>query len=244
MTTTQSSPNDTIRRALLKIEAATVLDAVDSLELRGANKVSAVVGVPLRNLQQRRDVESFATSGPLPAVRALLELLAARPLERVIHDLGDHASDPTYEQLSDAVDRLLGDGATNDDIVALLTFVIGEEFPASAHCRRLLGERAEFDLPTLASAAPVLSLLTPKEIDPDVREQRRVRREAAKHQKMRNTTAAQQQHPHHRQKKANPTLPSRGSNAPAPRVATATNDASTPLPIAEQVDDTAGLAES
>lgn len=226
MTSAQSSPNEIIRRALLKIESATVLKAVDSLDLRGTSKVSAVVGVPLRKLQQRRNVEIFATTAPLPAVRALLEVLSARPLDQVIHDLAEHASEPSYEQLSNAVKKLLHDGATTDEAVALLTFVIGEGFPAAPHCRRLLAERAEFDLPLLAADTVVSTLLVPKEIDPEVREQRRVRREEGKRKKMQKAATAQArpQNKPGRPKSSVSSLPPRGFEVPTPPKPTPSTD--------------------
>jgi len=178
VTSTSHEANEYVRRGLLKIDETTVLAAVDSLNLRGASKVSAVVGLPLRTLQQRRDVAAFCAGAPIAAVRALLELLAVTPLERIIAALGDHADTPTYEQMVAAVDHLVADGATVDEIVAVLAFAIGEEFPAAPHCRRVLDERLEFELPELPDVASTGSLLDMKEIDPEVRNQRRARREA------------------------------------------------------------------
>jgi hypothetical protein len=169
-----------VRRALLKIDDATVLAAADSLDLRGNAKISAVVGMPLRSLQQRRDVTAFAIGAPIAAVKGLLELLAMEPLEKVIATLGDHADSPSYEQLSSAVDQLIAQGASSDDVVALLSFAIGEEFPAAPHCRQLFDERPELELPELPEIAPNSALLAPKPIDPEVREQRKVRREEEK----------------------------------------------------------------
>lgn len=180
MTPSPSSPVHYVRRGLLKISDATVLEAVDSLDLRGNAKISAVVGMPLRSLQQRRDVTAFAIGAPIAAVKGLLELLAMEPLEKVVTALGDHADSPSYEQLSTAVDQLIADGATDDEIVALLTFAIGEEFPAAPHCRQLLDERPQFELPELPEIAPSSALLAPKQIDPEVREQRKARREEEK----------------------------------------------------------------
>jgi hypothetical protein len=161
----------------------TVLSAVDSLDLRGQGKISAVVGIPLRNLQQRRDVRMFATSAPVAALRGLLELLAMDPLDKVVVALGDYADNPTYEQLADAVDQLLTNGATDDDVVALLAFAIVESFPAGLHCRQLLLERPAFELPELPDVVVSTSLLAPKETDPEVREQRKARREQEKQRK-------------------------------------------------------------
>lgn len=183
MTLSTSGSSEYVRRGLLKIDDATVLGAVDKLQLRPNSKVSAVVGMPLRSLQQRRDVSAFAVSAPIAAVQALLELLAMEPLERVIEELGDHADSPTYEQLAGAIDRILSNGATNDDVVALLTHAIGEEFPAAPHCRRLLEERPELELPALPSVVSTAPLLVAKEIDSEIREQRRARREAEKNLK-------------------------------------------------------------
>lgn len=174
-----------VRRTLLKIDPDTVLKTVDSLDLRANAKVSAVVGMPLRSLQQRRDVAGFAATAPIAAVKGLLELLAAEALEKVIEALGEDAESPTFEQLSTAVDALLDHGTSPDEVVALLGFAIGEEFPAAGHCKRLLEERPEFQLPALPEVA-VSALLIPKPVDPEVRAQRRARREEEK-RKRRNT---------------------------------------------------------
>ena len=183
MTTSSASANEIVRRGLLKISDETVLSTVDSLNLKGNNKIQAVVGMPLRTLQQRRDVASFASTAPMAAVKGLLELLAMEPLDNVVAALGEHADSPTFEQLSTAIEQLISDGATDDDIVALLVFAIGEEFPAAGHCRRLLEERAAYSLPELPETAPTSSLLVPKVIDAEVREQRRARREQERQKK-------------------------------------------------------------
>ena len=177
------SPTEVVRRAFLRFDESTVLSAVDSLDLRSQGKISAVVGIPLRNLQQRRDVSMFATSAPVAALRGLLELLAMDPLNKVVVALGDHADNPTYEQLATAVDQLLTDGASGDDVVALLAFAIVESFPAGPHCRRLLDERPDFQLPELPDVVAPTSLVASKETDPQVREQRRARREQEKQRK-------------------------------------------------------------
>lgn len=176
MSTTSTSPAQYVRRALLRISDATVLAAVDSLDLRARVKISAVVGMPLRTLRQRRDVTAFAVTAPLPAVKGLVELLSMVPLEQVIAALGDHADAPSYDQLAAAVDQLQANGSTDDDIVALLTFAISEEFAAAPHCRRLLEERPALALPPLPEAASTSALVATKEIDPEIREQRRARR--------------------------------------------------------------------
>src|SRR5580692_13084431 len=106
------------RRALLKISESTVLTTVDGLDLRGHAKISAVVGIPLRTLQQRHDVVTFAATAPIAAVTALLELLAMSPLEKVITALGEHADAPNFEQLSGAIDAVRRDGTSADDVVA------------------------------------------------------------------------------------------------------------------------------
>jgi len=189
MSLNTSSATDIVRRGLLKITDSTVLAVVDSLQLKGNTKVQAVVGMPLRTLQQRRDVTTFATTAPIAAVKGILELLAMQPLERVVEVLGDHADSPSFDQLSAAVDQLVADGASIDDIVALLVFAIGEEFPAAGHCRRLLDERTEFELPVLTSTDVVTPLLVAKVIDEHVREQRRARRELEKKKKKQTATA-------------------------------------------------------
>jgi hypothetical protein len=171
------------RRALLKISESTILTTVDGLDLRGHAKISAVVGIPLRNLQQRRDVATFAVSAPIAAVAALLELLAMSPLEKVIVALGDHADTPNVEQLRDAIDAIVRDGASPDDVVAVLAFAIAEDFPAAPHCRQLMEEHPEWALPELPVVEVKSTNFTPRETDPEIKEQRRRRREEEKKRK-------------------------------------------------------------
>ena len=177
---TTASANEITRRAFLKLNDETVLRTVDALDLRGNSKLSAVVGFPLRTLQQRRDVTAFAVSSPIAALKGLLELLAMEPLERVIAALGDHADNPTFEQLSAALDTVTNDGASNDDVVAVLCFAVAEGFPAAGSCRRLLLERPEFELPELPEPDVTPSVVAPRELDTEKREQRRARREQEK----------------------------------------------------------------
>jgi hypothetical protein len=208
-----------VRRSLLKLNPDAVLEAVDSLDLRGNAKVSAVVGMPLRSLQQRRDVVAFASTAPIAAVKGLLELLAMDPLERVIDALGEHAETPTYEQLSAAVDAMIAQGSSVDDVVAVLGFAIGEEFPAAPHCKRLFEEREEFALPELPDVAPSAALLIPKQIDPEVRAQRRARREEEK-RKRRNTAPVHPAHPVRAKadKKVVPSAPTPAVAEPVPEI--------------------------
>jgi hypothetical protein len=183
MSSNTSSATDIARRAILKIDESTVMSMVDGLDLRGHAKISAVVGMPLRTLQQRRDVATFAATAPIAAVHALLELLAMAPLEKVIAALGDHADAPSYDQLVAAVDAVQAEGADVNGIVAVLGFAVAEEFPAAPHCRRLLEERPELLLPELPDVVASSTLLSPKEIDPEVREARRRRRDEEKKRK-------------------------------------------------------------
>src|SRR5664280_1469344 len=180
MSSNTSSATDIARRAILKIDESTVMSMVDGLDLRGHAKISAVVGMPLRTLQQRRDIATFAATAPIAAVHALLELLAMAPLGKVIGALGDHADAPNFDQLVAAVDAVRAEGADVNDIVAVLGFAVAEEFPAAPHCRRLLEERPELLLPELPDLVGSSTLLSPKEIDPEVREARRRRREEEK----------------------------------------------------------------
>jgi hypothetical protein len=183
MADSSSGANGVMRAALLKIDAATVLAKVDTLDLRAHARVSAVIGVPLRQLQQRRDVTAFATTAPIAAIRATLEILAMSPLETVIGLLGDHAESPTYEQLTAAIDEFLAGGATTDEAVAVLAYAVGESFPAAPHCRRLLEEREEFALPSLPEVIAPSVLAAPREVSAELREQRRARREEEKRRK-------------------------------------------------------------
>jgi hypothetical protein len=180
---TTGSGAEISRRALLKINESTILSTVDGLDLRGHAKITPVVGMPLRTLQQRRDVTTFAATAPIAAVLALLELLAMAPLEKVIAALGEHADAPNLEQLSAAIDAVSLEGSTIDDVVAVLAFAIAEGFPAAPHCRRLFEEREELALPELPDVVVTTTLAAPRETDPQIKEQRRRRREEEKKRK-------------------------------------------------------------
>ncbi len=213
MSPSTASSTEIVRRTFLKIDPATTLGAVDSLDLRGHGKVSAVVGIPLRNLQQRRDVTTFATTAPIAALHALLELMALDPLEKVVAVLGDESDNPSFDALQAAVDQLLGDGCRVDDIVALLAFAVVEEFAAAAHCRRLLAERVQFELPALPDVIATTSLVVPKVTDPEIREQRRARREQEKQRKKGPSSL----------RPARPTKAKRSESAPSPQSGAATS---------------------
>ena len=180
MTDASNNANTYVRRAFLKIDPATTLRALDTLDLRANAKVSAVVGVPLRQLQQRRDVGAFAAAAPLAALKSLLEVLAAAPLEKIVDFLGDHAESPSYDQLASAVDQFVASGSSYDDVAAVLAYAIGESFPAAPYCRQLFEERAELALPALAEVVTPAVLAPPREVSPEIREQRRARREEEK----------------------------------------------------------------
>jgi hypothetical protein len=191
MSVMNMNANDIVRQGIAGISEAHVLETVDNLNLKGNAKLSAVVAMPLRSLQQKRDVSTFAATAPIAAVRALLEVLAFEPLENIVEALGDDADAPTYEQLKEAVDHIVAQGATNDDVLAVLTFGIGEGFPAAPHCRQLLDERPELALGELVTLrAP--SLLVPKQVSDEVKEQRRIRREEEK--KKKSATSARANH--------------------------------------------------
>jgi hypothetical protein len=182
MSSLSASPHDVMRRAIAKLDDAMVMRVVDALQLQGA-KLSAVVAVPLRSLQKKRDVAAFAAGAPIDAVSGLLEVLALEPLEKVIEALGDHAEAPNYEQLASAVTSLRAGTLTDDEVVAVLAFAIGNDFPAAPHCRRILGEDEALALPDIEITIGQASLLSPKVVDESVREQRRQRREEEKFRK-------------------------------------------------------------
>jgi hypothetical protein len=183
VTDATSNASIIVRAALLKINPEHVLGVVDSLDLRANAKVSAVVGVPLRQLQQRRDVEAFVASAPMAAARALLEVIAMAPLEKIIELLGDHAEHPSFEQLSAAIDQFLDAGGSTDDALSVLAYAIGDAFPAAGQCRQLISEREEFALPEIPEGHSATVLAAPREVSPEIREQRKQRREEEKRRK-------------------------------------------------------------
>jgi hypothetical protein len=173
------SPAALLRGALSRREPADVLATVDRFDLHGA-KVSAVVGVPLRSLQQRRDVAAFVAGAPLGALSAVIEVLAQPLLTRVVEALGDAADEPTYEELRDALEALSGQGVSAVEVATLLAYAVAEAFPAAPHCRRLMEERPEWDVPEVEERSARGVLAEPRAADEEVRERRRARRAANK----------------------------------------------------------------
>jgi hypothetical protein len=181
--TLSNTDTELIRRCFIKFGPEAVLDVVDQLDLRSGSQLKAVVGIPLRTLQQKRDTVSFATTAPLPALQGMLEVMAHETLDRVVEVLGDNAELPTKEQLSDAITTVQAEGADDNHVVALLAFAIANEFPASPHCVSLLDERAEWKLPELPEVVKLGSLLQEKESNDEIKAQRQARRAAEKAKK-------------------------------------------------------------
>jgi hypothetical protein len=167
-----------LRRALLKFDATRVLGVVDSLNLQPSARVAVVVG-PLRSLKKSRDVSLFVRSAPIAAVRYVIELLSSECLERVVALLGEHSENPSFEELSAAVDELPHDEFDSATLAAMLATAAASGVPATSHCVRLLEEREALHLPDV-TFTPSEGLLQPKTVDPLVRAQRRQRREAQK----------------------------------------------------------------
>ena len=65
----------------------------------------------------------------------------------------------------------------------MLAFAAGQEFPAGPSCRQILNEEEDLALPELDITVGTASLLSPKEQDAAVLEQRRLRREEEKARK-------------------------------------------------------------
>jgi hypothetical protein len=66
---------------------------------------------------------------------------------------------------------------SDDELVAVLAFAIGHDFPAAPHCRQIFAEDEALALPEIEVTIGQASLLSPKVVDETVREQRRARRE-------------------------------------------------------------------
>ena len=174
-----------VRRALLASPTAAVLGLVDQLNLQPKSRMDVVVLAPLRNVKKSRNVESFAASAPLGAVRFLVDTLTNEALERVVALLGDRADDPTYEELAGAVDDMLREGFTGNVVAGMLVAAATSHVPAEPHCRQLLAERVEFTLPELAVAPPASVVGEIKSVSPELKEQRKKRREEQKLAKQR-----------------------------------------------------------
>lgn len=183
---TQSlDPSTLLRRALAHCDDETVLALVDQLNLQPSARVDVVVVAPIRNLRKSRSVLAFASTAPIAAVRFLIELLSRDALDRVVELLGEASSEPTFAQLSDAVDRLVTQEFEPSIIAAMLASAAANQVPAAAHCQRLLAERVSFQLPEIEVIATPQSLINLKAVDPKIREQRRARREQQKQSRQR-----------------------------------------------------------
>ena len=168
-----------VRSAVVKLGATAVLELVDGLNLAPSGRVDPKIVLPLQGLRKSRSLESFATKAPLVAVGFIVETLTEEALHRVIEILGDSSEDPSFEELSSAVDELLTSGFDASVVAAMLALASANNVPAETHCRRLLSEREALALSEVSGVAPA-SLLVERTIDPIIKEQRRVRREAEK----------------------------------------------------------------
>jgi hypothetical protein len=216
--TLSNSDIEILRRSFLKFGPEVILDVVDQLDLRASSQLKAVVGIPLRTLQQKRDTVNFATTAPVPALTGLLEVMSHDTLDRVVDVLGDNAELPTKDQLSDAIAVVQGEGVDDNRVVALLAFAIANEFPAGPHCVSLLEERPEWALPTLPEVAKAATLLQEKVGNDEVKAQRLARREAEKAKKK----SVAERVTHTKKKVTTTKTPSQTVNAPV-------SAASTPL---------------
>ncbi len=86
----------------------------------------------------------------LPAAgrKLLIQLAGASALDTFVHVLGAHSAHPTYEQLSDASDKVLDSHAVYE-VVCALEFVVLDNYPAAALAKRLIDERFLDVLPVL-----------------------------------------------------------------------------------------------
>jgi len=182
MSAITASPHDLMRRAIAAMDADEIFAIIDEMHLDGV-KLPAVVAVPLKSLQKKHDLLGFAAGAPIDAVSSLLEFLSMQPLEQVVALLGDHAENPNHGQLSGAIGALRAQGASRNDVIAVLALAAGQEFPAASVCRQLLDEGDDLQLPDLTITVGSNSLLSPKEQDAAVLEQRRLRREEEKARK-------------------------------------------------------------
>jgi len=135
--------------------------ALDGLNFKATTKVSASWAWPLRSLQQKREVASFAAGAPLAAVRATARTDRPRASREDRRPTRRPRRVSDLEQLGEASITCCSRYEV-DEAVAVLAFAVGEEFPAAAQCRRLLEERPEFTLPSLPEGASSSSLLVPK----------------------------------------------------------------------------------
>ena len=177
-----STVNDVLRRILVTSDPELILSTVDQMDFR-AQRVSPAVALPMRKLQEQRDVVAFAASAPVPALEAMIQVMALETLEHVVEALGEHAEHPSLEQLRDALSAVRAAGAPQTALLCVLGLAIAEQFPAARHCRTLIDEDPDFALREAPAAPERKSLLQPKVVSDEVREQRRARRAAQKPKK-------------------------------------------------------------
>ncbi len=168
--------HDLVRRATAVLGAARVFELIDPAVLTPQTGVPPLVSLSLITLRKNRSFETWLSKAPVAATGFVASQLTHDALDRAIDLLGDAAANPSYEELVSALEQMRAefDPAV---LAAMLALVAAESAPAEPHCRRLLAERPEFALPDVASAQRT-SLVNEKNVDPEVREQRRARREA------------------------------------------------------------------
>ena len=198
-----------VRRALSGLDPSVILEYVDTLDLSPRGGTNVIVLAPLRNLHRGRNVGAFVVSAPAPAVRYVGEVLSHAALDRVVELLGDDADEPSFDQLTAAIDEMLAGDFDAPTVALMLATAAANNVPAAVHCRALLEGRDDLRPPEVDAPAPV-GILGVHEVDPKVKEQRRARREAQRRER-----AKAPSRPPSRPAKSRPEPPARASE---PRV--------------------------
>ena len=226
---------DRDRSTLLRAAMANMgRDALKEALARPAPELSPVPKAAANALNALRRHGDPAAVVDRPQYRAALPYLAALVSEaclaRAVEVLGEHADDPSREQLLDAVEQLR-DSVPDVTIGVMLASVAAGEMAASDLCFDLATTDDRFDLAGWAAtrAAPVPAPIGPRPVDTPTPEQREARRskklrDAEERRKKQEAArrAGEQVRRARRQERANPASgpagPPAGAEAAARRV--------------------------
>ena len=189
---------DRLRASVLHAPPELLRSALASIPDSTLNEIAKACGTPVPVLRRSADPGARLRRTSDPRHLALVSEAMVQPcLELTVETLGDASEDPTYEQLTEALETTV-QSHSPPEISAMLAYVAATGQAAAAVCDRVLTEDERFRVPSDDDGAgdadskgsrPVAMSL-PSGASAEQREERKKRRAAEKEERRRRDEAA------------------------------------------------------